>query len=515
MKTQRCSGLLLHPTSLPGRFGIGDLGGEAYRFADFLAKYGQHVWQVLPLGHTGYGDSPYQCFSSFAGNPLLISPEMLAEDGLIDPRDIAKPPDFPLDRVDFGWVIDWKKALIAKAAAAFKDNPSHPDRAAFEHFCNAQNWWLSDYTLFMAAKQHHDGRPWTTWDDGLRQRSEEALRHWGEALSDSIFELKFVQFEFFKQWTALKRYCNERGIRILGDIPIYVAWDSADTWSHPDLFYLNDKGYPTVVAGVPPDYFCSTGQLWGNPLYRWDVMAQRGYFWWIQRIRATLSLVDIVRIDHFRGFESYWEVPADHDTAVHGRWLPGPGDNLFIAIRGAIGEVAIVAENLGIITDEVEALRHRLGFPGMAVMQFAFGTDAKHSGLLPHLWEHNTVAYTGTADNDTTVGWWSAKGGSTQSKKVVEGERAYAKKYLNTTGKDINWVCIRALMASVADTAVVPVQDILGLDSEARMNLPGSSGGSNWRWRCAEGMLNDSVGERLAELTEIYGRLPDEPSATR
>jgi 4-alpha-glucanotransferase len=329
------------------------------------------------------------------------------------------------------------------------------------------------------------------------------------ALAGPIYALKFAQFQFFKQWRALRRYANERAIRIMGDIPIYVAHDSADVWSHPDLYFLDDAGAPTVVAGVPPDYFSATGQRWGNPIFRWDKLANRGFDWWIDRMRSTLRLVDIVRIDHFRGFEAYWEVPAAEPTAVNGRWVDGPRDSLFHALACALGELPIVAENLGLITEEVEALRHRMGFPGMAVLQFAFGKDAAHSGLLPHKWEHNTVAYSGTADNDTTLGWWRANRGTTQDRVSFRAQRDYAKRYLATSGKDIAWVCIRTVIVSVADTALFPLQDVLGLGSEARMNLPGSSGGLNWRWRFTWDQITGDATGRLRDLTEVYGRLLD------
>jgi 4-alpha-glucanotransferase len=508
----RSSGILLHPTSLPGRFGIGDLGQGAYHFIDFLERTGQRVWQVLPLGQTGYGDSPYQCFSAYAGNPLLVSLERLVQDGLLNEDDLASPKAFPADHVDFGAVIQFKREALEIAGNRFRESDSHPDRPAFDAFCKQEIHWLSDYTLFMAMKQCHDWKPWNQWDKGIATRSEDALRHWGETLADPIFVLKFTQFQFFKQWREIKSYANARGIRIMGDIPIYVAHDSADVWSHPDLYHLDDDGNPTVVAGVPPDYFSATGQLWGNPIYRWDVMEQRGFHWWAERMRATLRLVDIVRIDHFRGFEAFWRVPATEKTAENGHWVPGPSDSLFHALANALGELPIVAENLGLITDEVENLRHRHDFPGMAVLQFAFGKDAAHSGLLPHQWEHNTVAYTGTADNDTTAGWWKSTGASTESKADIKAARAYAKKYLNTSGKDIHWVCIRALMASVADTVIFPLQDIMGLGTEARMNLPGSSGGKNWCWRYTEDQLTEAMEQQLRELTEIYGRLPGHAS---
>ncbi len=503
----RTSGVLLHPTSLPGPYGIGDLGSEAYRFVDWLEKAGQRVWQGLPLGPTGYGDSPYQSFSTFAGNTLLISLESLAAEGLLHRSELASPPPFPVDLIDFGWVITWKREMIDRAADNFFANPGHPDHADFEHFCAENIAWLSDYTLFMAAKESLGGLPWNQWEPALAQRQDSALHAWGVRLGDPIRRLKFAQFQFFKQWTALKHYANDHGVQIFGDIPIYVAHDSADVWSHPYLYDLDEKGNPNVVAGVPPDYFSATGQLWGNPIYRWDVHARYGYWWWIERIRCTLRLVDIIRIDHFRGFEAYWQVPSGEETAVNGTWVKGPGEQLFHAVRNALGDVPIVGENLGVITDEVEGLRKQFGFPGMAVLHFAFGPDAAHSGLLPYKWEYDTVAYTGTADNDTTIGWWKAEGGSTQDRASVKLERAYAKQYLNTSGKDIQWVCIRAVMASVADTAIFPLQDVLGLGSEARMNLPGSFGGLNWRWRYRSEQLTDEAALRLRELAEIYGRL--------
>ncbi|MCC6796431.1 MAG: 4-alpha-glucanotransferase [Candidatus Hydrogenedentes bacterium] len=502
----RSSGVLLHPTSFPSQFGIGDLGDNAYRFVEWLERAGQRVWQVLPLGPTGYGDSPYQSFSTFAGNWLLISPERLVADGVLAQSSIDDAPAFPAGKVDFGWVIDWKRKLLKSAADNFFANEAHSDHPAYEQFCRENDWWLSDYTFFMAVKEAQGGLPWNQWEEGVAKRYGLSLHEWGTRLAEPIRTLKFAQYQFFKQWFALKEFANARGVRIIGDIPIYVAHDSADVWAHQELYQLDDAGNSTVVAGVPPDYFSATGQLWGNPIYRWELHAERGFDWWIDRIRATLRMVDWIRIDHFRGFEAYWEVPGTEKTAVNGRWVKGPCDALFEAVRHALGEVPVVAENLGVITDEVEALRKRHGFPGMAVLQFAFGKDAAHSGLLPHKWEHDTVAYTGTADNDTTIGWWKAEGGSTQDRKAIKAERAYAKQYLDTTGKDIHWVCIRAVMASVADTAIFPLQDVIGLDTDARMNLPGSFGGHNWTWRYMEDQLTDESADRLRGLAEIFGR---------
>jgi len=503
---KRASGILMHPTSLPGKFGIGEFDHSAYKFLDLLAEMGQQLWQVMPLGPTGYGDSPYQCFSAFAGNPLLISLETLVAEGALDVADLQGMPEFPPDRVDFGPVITFKQTILRKSYAHFAARAGEEQRVAFAKFCNDNASWLDDYALFMALKNAHNGNVWNTWKKDIAMHDPEAVAYWRMQLREEVEAQQYYQFQFFRQWFALKRYANEKGIKIIGDIPIFVAFDSADAWANRDQFYFDEHLQPTVVAGVPPDYFSPTGQRWGNPLYRWDVMEQRGFDWWIRRVKSALDLYDIVRVDHFRGFEAYWEVPATEATAVNGRWVKGPCDALFEAVRNALGDVPVVAENLGVITDEVEALRKHHGFPGMAVLQFAFGKDAAHSGLLPHKWEHDTVAYTGTADNDTTIGWWKAEGGSTQDRKAVKAERAYAKQYLDTTGKDIQWVCIRTVMASVADTAIFPLQDVLGLDTDARMNLPGSFGGHNWTWRYRAEQLTDDLADRLRGLAEIFGR---------
>ena len=510
MKCPRSSGILLHPTSLPGRFGIGDLGCEAYRFVDFLHSAKQHVWQVLPLGPTGYGDSPYQVFSAFAGNPLLISLESLAEEGLLSSQDWSDVPDFPDAQVDYGAVIHFKFPLLRRAFERFQGNADSSTRGVFQEFCQQHVAWLDDYGLFMAVKDAHGGAAWNQWDTEIALRQPAALRHWKTRLTSEIECWKFWQFLFFKQWSALKEYCHARRIQIMGDIPIFVARDSADVWSHPQLFHLDERGNPTVVAGVPPDYFSATGQRWGNPLYRWDVMAASGYQWWVQRFRSAFELVDIVRIDHFRGFESYWEVPEHETTAIHGRWVNGPGAELFEGVRQALGDLPIVAENLGLITPEVEALRQKLGFPGMAVLQFAFGSGMPDSEFLPHNYSRNLLVYTGTHDNDTTVGWWnSGAGDSTRRPEDVQREREFVLKYLGVDGSEIHWSFIRAVLASVANLAVIPLQDVMGLGSDARMNLPARSSG-NWRWRYTPGMLIDAMLERLRELTILYGRAPEE-----
>ncbi len=509
MKSLRTSGILLHPTCLPGVHGIGDLGPNAYRFIDFLHATRQRVWQLLPLGPTGYGDSPYQVFSAFAGNPLLISLEELVKEGWLSQADLGGSSGLPATEVDYGAVMQFKFPLLRLAYENFQKQASGEARQAFQAFCEQESGWLEDYALFIAIKSAHGGVAWSRWDPAVRLRDPASLRAWQEKLQQETSCQKFWQFLFFKQWKALRQYCQERQIRIMGDIPIFVAHDSADVWSSPELFYLDGQGNPTVVAGVPPDYFSATGQLWGNPLYRWDVLAESGYRWWIERFRAAFHLVDMVRIDHFRGFESYWEVPASEETADNGKWVKGPGADLFDAVRAVLGDLPIVAENLGLITAEVEALRAQLGLPGMAVLQFAFGSGLPDSDFLPHNLERNLVVYTGTHDNDTTVGWWQSSGADTtfdteQSKR----EREFARKYLNLREEEIHWALIRAVLGSVADLAIIPLQDVLGLGSEARMNLPARAGG-NWRWRYTAELLSDICQARLKEMTELYGRVGD------
>jgi 4-alpha-glucanotransferase len=478
----RASGVLLHPTSLPGRYGIGDLGPEAFRFADWLAEAGQRIWQVLPLGPVGFGESPYQLFSAFAGNPMLISPDALVERGWLDAADLAGAPESGSGTVEFERVMVWKEALLRKAFGRF-----HED-GEFQEFRDQHARWLPGYARFMALKAANGGRMWTEWDAQTVPGADIASYH------------EFLQFEFFREWCALKAYCAHRGIRIMGDVPIYVAFDSADVWERPELFRFD------AVSGVPPDYFSATGQRWGNPLYRWDHMKADGYRWWIERMTAALSLFDLVRMDHFRGFEAYWSVPAGEATAINGQWIKGPGADLFRALREAIAELTIVAENLGVITPEVEAIRHEFGFPGMAILQFAFGKDDQARSFKPHNYVRNLVAYTGTHDNDTVAGWWNSQGGdSTRTPEDVAEEKAHARAYLDTDGREMNWTLIRALMASVADTVLFPVQDILGLGSEARMNTPAVASG-NWRWRMQPGALTPGIAGRLRELAQLFER---------
>jgi 4-alpha-glucanotransferase len=502
----RASGILLHPTSFPGRFGIGDLGDEAYAFVDFLAASGQSLWQVLPLGPTGYGDSPYQCFSAFAGNPLLISPQRLIQTGLLSDDDLSGAPRFRRKRVDFGPVIEYKKALLEKTFDNFKRLTDTILQAEFMDFCQGAAWWLEDYALFRALKDAHGGVAWTDWELRFARREPAALAATREALGDRIVAEKFYQFLFFKQWAALKSYCRERNISIIGDAPIFVASDSADVWTHPELFKLDSDRRPIVVAGVPPDYFSKTGQLWGNPIYDWEAMRATGFRWWIDRLRATLQTVDILRIDHFRGFAACWEVPGRDKTAERGSWVEVPGRELFTTLRNTFGELPIIAEDLGVITPDVEALRDDFGFPGMRVLQFAFRGDSKTIDL-PHNYIRNCVVYTGTHDNDTTVGWFQSKAGkgSTRNAEEIERERAYCLRYLNTDGHKIQWDMIRAAWASVANTAVTPLQDVLSLDSRSRMNLPASEQG-NWQWRYRRSALTRKIRDKLRELTELYGR---------
>jgi len=502
----RASGILLHPTSFPGRFGIGDLGDEAYAFVDFLVASGQSLWQVLPLGPTGYGDSPYQCFSAFAGNPLLISPKRLVQHGLLSDDDLSGAPRFSRRRVDFGPVIEYKKALLEKAFDNFKRLTDTDLRGEFLDFCREADSWLEDYALFRALKDKHGGVAWTDWEPQFAHRDPASLAAARESHSDRVVAEKFYQFLFFRQWAALKSYCRERNIRIIGDAPIFVACDSADVWTHPELFKLDSNKHPIVVAGVPPDYFSKTGQLWGNPIYDWEAMRATGFSWWIDRLQATLQTVDILRIDHFRGFAACWEVPGGDETAERGSWVHVPGRELFTTLRNTLGELPIIAEDLGVITPDVEALRDDFGFPGMRVLQFAFRGDSKTIDL-PHNYIRNCVVYTGTHDNDTTVGWFQSKAGkgSTRNAEEIERERAYCLRYLNSDGHNIQWDLIRAAWASVANTAVTPLQDVLGLDSRARMNLPASEQG-NWRWRYRAGALTRKLRVRLGELTELYGR---------
>jgi 4-alpha-glucanotransferase len=499
MRFPRSSGILLHPTSLPSPLGIGDLGVEARRFVDFLAEAGQKLWQVLPLGPTGYGDSPYQCLSAWAGNPLLISLERLVEQGGLNASALASAPKFPEDAVDFERLNPWKTALLQSATQL---------GSGFEDFCQVNRHWLDDFALFVALKTQHQGVTWTQWEPGARDRDPQALAKWSKQLAAPIAAQKFLQFVFYQQWGELREYARARGVRIMGDLPIYVSHDSADVWVNRQYFQLDAQGKPMAVSGVPPDYFSETGQLWGNPIYRWDKLAEDGYRWWLDRFRAAFGMVDMIRLDHFRGFEAYWEVAATESTAVNGKWVKGPGAALFRAAKVELGDLPFVAENLGVITPEVEAIREEFGFPGMAVLQFAFGTDSQAPTFRPHNYPREVVAYTGTHDCDTTVGWWTSvgRGESTRSDEDIRRELDFARRYLNTDGHEIQWTFIRALEASVADTVLIPMQDVLGLGTEARMNQPATVGG-NWRWRYRPGALKPEFAQRLKEMSELYERL--------
>jgi 4-alpha-glucanotransferase len=507
VKLPRCGGILLHPTSLPSPFGIGDFGDEAYRFAGQLADAGQSIWQMLPLGPTGYGDSPYQLFSAFAGNPLLISPELLMGDGFLERHDLDDAPRSSPEAVDFPAVIAWKTGILTTAFRNFSRAATPELRRLYEDFCSEHAGWLDDYALFIALKNFHGiEHIWTEWDQDSVTRQPAALANWREKLSDSIECQKYWQFEFHRQWDALRYYCHERNLKLMGDIPIYVAHDSADVWANPHAFQLDERGRPVVVAGVPPDYFSATGQLWGNPIYRWQEMAEGGYAWWVERFRAMFTQFDLVRLDHFRGFQAYWEVPGGETTSVNGRWVNGPGADLFRAVKTQLGDLEVVAENLGVITREVESIRQEFDFPGMAILQFAFGKDPQGPSFRPHNYVRDLFAYTGTHDNDTAMGWWHSEGGdSTRTPEDVEKEKAFARRYLDTDGAEMNWCLIRALFASVARAAIVPMQDVLGLGAESRMNKPGTLGG-NWRWRMAPGAFTAEHGSRLKEYAVMYDR---------
>lgn len=495
MRFPRCSGVLLHPTSLPGPYGIGEIGGEARAFVDFLAGADQSLWQILPLGPTGFGDSPYQCFSSFGANPLLISLEDLVADGLLVRAELERRPNFPAGNVAYGDAIPWRRAMLEHAAERFGGGHDATLRAGFEAFHADNAGWLDDFTLFMALKDSHNGAPWYEWEEPLVRRDPGALAVARDLLADRVRTHALHQFLFFRQWSALRRHAHERGVRIIGDVPIFVAMDSADAWANPDLFFFDDARRPTVVAGVPPDYFSETGQRWGNPLYRWDAMARDGFAWWIARLRAQFAQCDIVRLDHFIGFTRYWEIPADEQTAVRGRWLPGPGAALFEAVERAFGKVPIIAEDLGVVTTEVEALRDRFEFPGMKIVPLAFEGDATHP-FLPHNFARNCVAYTSTHDSGTARGWLD---------RADERARRTALAYLGSSPERFAHDLIRWVWASVADTAIVQAQDILGLGDDARMNFPGRPGG-NWSWRLPPGTLDPNDAERLAEWTGLCGR---------
>ncbi len=508
MQLERCSGILLHVTSLPSRFGIGDLGPGAEQFIEFLKRSKQRVWQVLPLVPVDDGGSPYSSSSTFAGNPLLISPELLIREGLLSEEALSQLSEeirsVPDDRVDYAAVRRFKYGVADEALRRFRKGHSQELRDAFEAFRRRHSSWLEDYSLFAALKEANGRDLWQRWPEPLAQRDAAALAEAAESLAERIDLHRFAQFLFERQWQRVKRRANDSGIQILGDLPIYVAHDSADVWANPDLFELDAEGNPKVVAGVPPDYFSQTGQRWGNPIYRWNLMAERGYHWWMRRFQRSFELVDQLRIDHFRGFQAYWAIPASEPTAVNGQWIAGPGANLFRSVEKHLGSLPIIAEDLGLITPDVTALMDELGFPGMAVLHFAFGGGAD-SSYLPHNFRPNLVAYTGTHDNDTTAGWWrqrlAAPAGSHEAK-----ERQYAERYMaHGADGEIHWSLIHMLMSSVARLVIFPIQDVLGLGSEARMNVPGQVEG-NWQWRMRGANFPDDASVRLREMVEVYGR---------
>lgn len=492
----RSAGILLHPTSLPGPDGIGDLGPESRRWLDWLHQAGQHIWQVLPLGPVGAGDSPYQSFSAFAGNSLLVSLEELRDQGLIEDRDLADRPRFPDERVVFPEVMRWKRTVLDRAFARFTGGGFPDLRERFDAFRNTHAAWLDDYARFMALRAEAGGAAWTSWDPALRDREPAALAAADRRLAAAIDAERFQQFLFDRQFQAVHEHARTRGIRIFGDVPIFVAHDSADVWAHREWFRLAPDGTPEAVAGVPPDYFSETGQLWGNPLYRWDRMESDGFSWWIDRLRVLFSRVDMVRIDHFRGFEAFWEIPSGATTAVEGRWVQAPGARLFAAVRSALGDAAIVAEDLGVVTPEVEALRDRFALPGMKVLQFAFGGDDRNP-FLPHHHPERAVVYTGTHDNDTTRGWYQHG--------ATEGERDHLRRYLKSDGTRVARDLVEAALASRADTAIVPFQDVLELGTEGRMNVPGRADG-NWTWRFRWEDVPAGTQDWLRTATERHGR---------
>jgi len=506
MSFSRAAGILLHPTSLPSRGGVGDFGPAAYQFVDFLAAARQGLWQVLPLGPLGYGNSPYSSTSAFAGNPLLISLERLVDHGWIEASKIdAGKMDLPdsspgraANPVEYDKVFARKMPFLFEAGRSFlRGGPANALRQ-FERFCSENAWWLDDFVLFDALRARHKLESWNQWPHDLAHREPAALEKARQELADDIRIRSALQFAFYEQWRALRRYCSERAIRVVGDVAIFMNYDSADVWTHQELFRLNGDLQPEVVAGVPPDFFSKTGQRWGNPLYRWDVMKTRGYQWWIQRLRWATQNCDYIRLDHFRGFDQFWEIPAADETAVNGRWVDGPRDDLFLRLREALGGLPFFAEDLGYITPEVHALRDRLQIPGMAVLQFGFGDEGAHM-YLPHRAD-GKVMYTGTHDNDTVVGWWNSG--------AAEHERRNAEAYVGRCDDGVHWAFIRAALCSSASLSIIPLQDVLGLSSEARMNTPSLHGG-NWRWRFDAKQLKSELSAKLALLAELSDRLPE------
>lgn len=507
MNNSRVSGILLHPTSLPSEFGIGDLGQEAYNFVDFLEVSYQQIWQILPLGPTGYGNSPYLAYSAFAGNSLLISLEKLQEEELLSEEDLVSMPEFSTEKVDYDLVIATKIPLLKQASQRFFARASPARKNAFQVFCHNQTNWLDDYALFMALKEAFDGAQWTAWERDIAWRQSSAIQNWQQQLEAEILHHKYCQFAFFEQWWSLKSYANQKGIKIFGDIPIYVAPDSADVWANPEIFCLDEEtGKPELMAGVPPDYFSATGQLWGNPVYNWEKLQQDDFQWWIERTKTTFEYVDILRIDHFRGFQAFWAVPGTEEVATNGEWIEAPGEAFFTLLLDKLGQLPIIAEDLGVITPEVETLRDQFGFPGMKILHFAFDSDRENLFLPYNFQTQNCVAYTGTHDNDTTVGWFNARSPEEQQ-KVVD--------YLGCIdSRGIHWSLIRLTLSSIADYAIIPMQDILGLGSAARMNFPSTVEG-NWSWRYRPEAINSNLCDYLRQITFTYGRAPNTTTQTQ
>ena len=494
----RGAGILMHIASLPGEYGIGTLGKEAFKFAEFLETSGLKYWQILPLGHTSYGDSPYQCFSAFAGNPYFIDYDILREEGILEEEDYKKENygDNP-ERIDYGTIFESKNKVLKRAYDNFKKGNLKELAQKIEKFKTENAFWLEDYALYMSLKNYFKLVSWQEWPDDIKKREPEAIKKYQESLKDEIGFWSFVQYLFFEQWIALKDYTNSLGIKIIGDIPIYVAEDSVDAWSAPENFKMNVKEMkPLFVAGCPPDMFYATGQLWGNPIYDWDAMKKNNYKWWISRIKESLKLYDIVRIDHFRGFEAYWQIPYGEPTAVNGKWVKGPGMSLFNAVKKELGEIDVIAEDLGFLTEEVKEFLAETGYPGMKILEFGFGGG--DSEYLPHNYIKNCIAYTGTHDNDTFLGWFEKTG----SKKEVRN----AIRYLGLNEEEgYNWGFIRGIWSSVANTAIAPMQDFLNLGNEARINLP-STLGTNWQWRAKKEDINENLANKIYKFTKLYGR---------
>lgn len=498
----RASGILLHPTSLPGRFGIGDLGTEARHFVDFLVETKQQLWQILPLGPTGAGNSPYMCYSAIAGNPLLISLEVLQNEGLLSQDDLNNLPEFSADRVNYQQATDAKMPLLQRANDNFNNSATAEQQEQFQQFCDSKAYWLDDYALFMALKRKRQGS-WHTWEPELAKRDAQAIQQCKQQLEAEILFEKFLQFEFFRQWSEIKQYANSQGVQVIGDIPFYVAHDSADVWSNPANFCLDEAtNEPKLMAGTPPDAFSETGQLWGNPVYNWNYLQESDFHWWVQRFQAMLDYVDLIRIDHFIGFEAFWAVPQGEGDATQGRWISAPGETFFNVLKQKLGTLPILAEDLGTVTPEAEALRDRFGFPGMKVLQFAFEGDPKNP-YLPFNFQQNCLVYTGTHDNDTTIGWYE---------KLSDEARSQLLDHLGCISSDeIHWDMIRLASSSVANLAILPLQDVLGLGNEARMNFPGKQE-NNWEWRYHANVLTPDISDRLKRLTQRFGRAPQTTS---